>query len=273
MRVKKPKLPDAGFSLLEMLVAVVVLAVLAVPILHMFVTTANINANSRRVSDLTREASNIMESLKAAKIEKIASGTSIRLSYNGLDFSGDTGIYTADYDGYRAEMTFTPLETSEGDFVVPANWNALVCEDLLNPPLPAGITWSSTVGLDVVDPDPDNFGDFLGITFLFTGTYDEDTKSATPTSLFTVAPDDLNAVYFLVPDTITLVPNDVRVGAKLGLCAIRQGDSAPIALPGFLSEVLPSDATQTSVLYDVNLTVTHLKSGRSFEITSSIVVK
>ena len=45
---KEGQLNNAGFSLVELLIAMVVLAIIVVPLLHSFVTSARTNAKSRR---------------------------------------------------------------------------------------------------------------------------------------------------------------------------------------------------------------------------------
>lgn len=48
--------PDAGFSLVELLIAVTILAIIVVPLLHMFVTSTRINVKSRQTLRATTVA-------------------------------------------------------------------------------------------------------------------------------------------------------------------------------------------------------------------------
>lgn len=61
----------AGFSLIELLIAVTILSIIAVPLLHMFVTSSGINAKSKRIHSATMAAQDIMEGLKAYTLEEV----------------------------------------------------------------------------------------------------------------------------------------------------------------------------------------------------------
>ena len=62
---------NAGFSLLELLIAVTILAIITIPMLHMFVTSAKINGKSRITLRATVLAQDIVEGLKAYHIDEI----------------------------------------------------------------------------------------------------------------------------------------------------------------------------------------------------------
>ena len=62
---------NAGFSLLELLIAVTILAIITIPMLHMFVTSAKINGKSRITLRATVLAQDIVEGLKAYHIKEI----------------------------------------------------------------------------------------------------------------------------------------------------------------------------------------------------------
>ncbi|MCM1121038.1 MAG: prepilin-type N-terminal cleavage/methylation domain-containing protein [Eubacterium sp.] len=66
------KTPDAGFSLIELLVAVTILAIIVIPLLHMFVTSTRINVKSRQKLRATTLAQDIMEGLKAYTLEEVS---------------------------------------------------------------------------------------------------------------------------------------------------------------------------------------------------------
>lgn len=65
------KLNNRGLSLVELLVAVTILAIITVPMLHMFVTSGKINAKSRVTLRATFLAQNVLESLKAYHVEEL----------------------------------------------------------------------------------------------------------------------------------------------------------------------------------------------------------
>lgn len=68
---KNRRLSDAGFSLVELLIAVVILAIIVIPLLHMFVTSTRINVKSRQTLRATTVAQDIMEGLKAYDLEEV----------------------------------------------------------------------------------------------------------------------------------------------------------------------------------------------------------
>lgn len=63
--------PNAGFSLVELLIAVTILAIIVIPLLHMFVTSSKINVKSRQMLRATTVAQDIMEGLKAYNLEEV----------------------------------------------------------------------------------------------------------------------------------------------------------------------------------------------------------
>lgn len=62
---------DAGFSLLELLIAVVILAIIVIPLLNLFLSSNKLNIRSRQTLRATTAAQDIMEGLKAYNIEEI----------------------------------------------------------------------------------------------------------------------------------------------------------------------------------------------------------
>lgn len=66
------KISDAGFSLIELLIAVTILAIIVIPLLHMFVTSTRINVKSRQTLRATTVAQDIMEGLKAYTLEEVS---------------------------------------------------------------------------------------------------------------------------------------------------------------------------------------------------------
>lgn len=66
--MRKPE-KNKGFTLVEVLIAVAVLAVLTVPLLANFVTSSRVNLKSKRVMNATAVAQNIMEGLSSYGVE------------------------------------------------------------------------------------------------------------------------------------------------------------------------------------------------------------
>lgn len=106
---------NAGFSLLELLIAVTILAIITIPMLHMFVTSARINGKSRITLRATVLAQDIVEGLKAYHIDEIQD------QFNGVEdfemlntsvIAGDC-TYKEDVDREIAENGSDPDDTSK----------------------------------------------------------------------------------------------------------------------------------------------------------------
>lgn len=66
------KKDNKGFSLIELMAAVVILAIIVTPLLHSFMTVVRTNAKARRLLRSTTVAENVMEGLSGLSIETIA---------------------------------------------------------------------------------------------------------------------------------------------------------------------------------------------------------
>lgn len=62
---------NAGFSLLELLIAVVILSIIVIPMMKLFVSSNRLNIKSRQTLRATTAAQDIMEGLKAYDIEEL----------------------------------------------------------------------------------------------------------------------------------------------------------------------------------------------------------
>ena len=65
---------NRGFSLIEIIVAIAILAIIVLPLLNAFVTSSKLNEKSRKQFQATEAAKNIMEKLKGYNIVEIAKG-------------------------------------------------------------------------------------------------------------------------------------------------------------------------------------------------------
>ena len=61
---------DQGFTLIEVLVAVIIIAIVAIPVLKAFVTSANTTGKSKMKMRATNAAENIMEDLESLSVEQ-----------------------------------------------------------------------------------------------------------------------------------------------------------------------------------------------------------
>ena len=69
---KEKQLNNAGFSLVELLIAIVILSIIVVPLLHSFVTSARTSAKARNTMHATAIAEDAMEEFEAYTIEEMA---------------------------------------------------------------------------------------------------------------------------------------------------------------------------------------------------------
>ena len=70
---KRCRINNSGMSLLELLVAIIILAIIVVPLLHTFVSASRVNLNARQKLKITTAAQDVMEGLKAESLEEVAS--------------------------------------------------------------------------------------------------------------------------------------------------------------------------------------------------------
>ena len=100
--IVKKRLDDRGMTLVELLVAIVILAIIVVPLLHAFVSAARVNMTSRKNLRVTTAAQDVMEGLRAETLEELAlqihnptgtnvSGNAVRDGFRVVDRALVTG--------------------------------------------------------------------------------------------------------------------------------------------------------------------------------------
>lgn len=108
-------LNNRGFSLVEILIAVAILVLCAVPLLKAFVTSAQTNARARQNLNATTLAENIMEEIKAAGVEGYGVKSGDTVTIDGVDLP----VYEAEYSNYsfdgRAYDVKAVMTPSPGD--------------------------------------------------------------------------------------------------------------------------------------------------------------
>ena len=108
---------NKGFTLLEVLLAVVLLSIVVVPFLHVFVSASTVNMKARQIMRATTVAQNAMEELKATNV-----GNFTRSIYGvSLDEKGEalsTGLNGMQYDAEGAFEAEQVSDTSESGTVV-----------------------------------------------------------------------------------------------------------------------------------------------------------
>ncbi len=103
------KIGNQGFSLLELLVGIAMLAILTLPLLHSMLTSSNTNAKSREIHEETLAAQNVIEAMHTLPIDAIV--TDVRAFQTGTasnlgclkDFAVSAGFYT--YDAAQGKYT------------------------------------------------------------------------------------------------------------------------------------------------------------------------
>lgn len=62
---------NRGYTLIELIVAIAILAIIAIPLMHGFVTSARMNAKAREIEQATTVAQNVMEEIKVTSVEEL----------------------------------------------------------------------------------------------------------------------------------------------------------------------------------------------------------
>lgn len=106
----KRKRANAGFSLIELIVGVAIMAVIVAPLLHAFVTSAGISAKSKKLRDATLAAQNLVEVVAGNTVEDAVAGIPFAglgsfatYHLNGTDYEAapDSGIAGLSYLGVK----------------------------------------------------------------------------------------------------------------------------------------------------------------------------
>lgn len=117
-RIREALRSRRGISLVELLIAVTVLAIVAAPLLHTFVTSANLMSGSRRYGEATSVAQRIEEAVEgnsnvsviegSANVKNLLGAASITAADDGASCT-IRGI-TAGSAQYDAVVTYTPVD-------------------------------------------------------------------------------------------------------------------------------------------------------------------
>lgn len=106
-----------GFTLVELLIAIAILAVITVPMLTAFISSANANSRARRKMEATTAAQNVMENIKAVGVQsyldslKIGPDASNHYTYAAPD---SNGIYNLDNSDETASGVLVPQQIING---------------------------------------------------------------------------------------------------------------------------------------------------------------
>lgn len=94
---------NGGFSLIEVLVAMIILAIMTLPMLTTFATSAKVNAQARKVEEANAIGQKVIERCKSLSLEELMNGNSDMITNNakaGLETAvtidnSATGVYDA----------------------------------------------------------------------------------------------------------------------------------------------------------------------------------
>lgn len=116
-RLRKKVKFNKGFSLIEVLLAIVILGLVAAPILQIFITSARINQNSRELMAATEVATMTMEHITSMKMDGgdgsarkyfTESGDLTRIPGVGYNATVvDFGVSYSDYNSFKAAAVDT----------------------------------------------------------------------------------------------------------------------------------------------------------------------
>lgn len=88
---------NRGLSLVELIIAIVILAIVSIPFLRSFVTSANTNQKAKRIMRATSVAENVMEAMKPLTLEEIV----LQLSNDGDEAHMPVCTLVPVFDGHQ----------------------------------------------------------------------------------------------------------------------------------------------------------------------------
>ena len=105
---KKQNSDNAGFTFIELIIAVVILALAISPILHAFINSANINGRSRQVLRATTAGQNLMEEIKAGTMDELIGASSEAVEIQVVNEHNYKLTYkNREVDGQKYDITAT----------------------------------------------------------------------------------------------------------------------------------------------------------------------
>lgn len=116
---KKRQNNNNGFSLIELLVAIAVLAVVTIPLVHSFLSAARTNTKAKKVMEATSVAQNLFEELKASDLNGYLKADTAHTTKSTFPTSASDPTPIKDSDGnriYKYTRTFDNIAFNGRNF-------------------------------------------------------------------------------------------------------------------------------------------------------------
>ena len=156
-------LNNRGFSLVEILIAVAILVLCAVPLLKAFVTSAQTNARARQNLNATTLAENIMEEIKAAGVEDYGVKSGDTVTIDGVDlpvYEAEYSNYSFDGRAYDVKAVMTPSQETYLDGTDEKAYNAQGIPEIsvMDDSRDAVYVEDKNARFDIIDENADSLG-------------------------------------------------------------------------------------------------------------------
>lgn len=156
-------LNNRGFSLVEILIAVAILVLCAVPLLKAFVTSAQTNVRARQNLNATTLAENIMEEIKAAGVEGYGVKSGDTVTIDGVDlpvYEAEYSNYSFDGRAYDVKAVMTPSQETYLDGTDEKAYNAQGIPEIsvMDDSRDAVYVEDKNARFDIIDENADSLG-------------------------------------------------------------------------------------------------------------------
>lgn len=105
-----------GLSLVELLVAMVVLSLVVVPLFQAFVTSSRLTTKSRKLNEATDTAQNIQEVIDSVSADSLIAGTSVSTMASLLGISEDEIVLSENEETHFNELSISGITSGLGTY-------------------------------------------------------------------------------------------------------------------------------------------------------------